>query len=85
MHITLNHLAAETVLVVPIRSAEVAVGNESDPDKSKVEVKVKVKVAVCGLVDKFAGLVGVTGMSLSSGKSSVPLQCSSIQYAVKPS
>lgn len=81
MHITLNHLAAETVLVVPIHSAEVPVGDERDSHK----VKVKVKVAVCGLVDKFAGLAGVTGISLSSGKSSVPLQCSSIQYAVKPS
>lgn len=68
MHITLNHLAAETVLVVPIHSAKVAVRNERDPQKVKAEVK----VAVCGLVDKFAGLVGVSGTILSSGKSSVP-------------
>jgi hypothetical protein len=68
MHIILNHLAAETVLVVPIHSAELPVGDERDSH----EVKVKVKVAVCGLVDKFAGLAGVTGMSLSSGKSCDP-------------
>lgn len=64
MHITLNHLAAETVLVVPIHSAALPVGDKGDLQM--------VKVAVCGLVDKFAGLVGVTGMNLSSGTSRVP-------------
>jgi hypothetical protein len=64
MHITLNHLAAETVLVIPIHSAEVPIGHEGDD-----EAQVEVKVAVCGLVDKFAGLVGVSGTKLSSGTS----------------
>jgi hypothetical protein len=68
MYITLNHLAAETVLVVPIHSAEVSVRDERDSQR------IEVKVAVIGLVDKFAGLVGVSGTTLSFGTSRFPLR-----------
>ena len=58
MHLTLNHLAAETILVVPIRELQID-GQD-------------VRVALCGLVDKFAGLVGISDVRVGSrGKSHV--------------
>jgi hypothetical protein len=53
MPIELNHLAAETVLVVPLRSAGGPKGK---------------KVAICGLIDKFAGLVAVSELTLEDAR-----------------
>lgn len=55
MPIELDHLAAETVLAVPLRF---------------VEGKMK-KVAICGLIDKFAGLAAVSDVKLEISRESL--------------
>ena len=52
MPIELNHLAAETVLAVPLRSVE----------------GMRNRVAICGLIDKFAGLAAVSELKLEDSR-----------------